>query len=167
MKQISLNGPPATGSIQLDYLTWAGVRARLGFDQSQRSKTAGALAQCYREAGLRSLFASMGFDWRAIAAITLHETGYGTSVAAYHNNLWGISYYSKTAGKMLPYAYDTMAQCCEHLLKTFAAPRYLEAMMHKANGPAFLDYLNGAGYNSSEAWRKGVQAAYNQLLQAS
>jgi hypothetical protein len=155
-------GPKFNGTVQLAYLHWVDVRVALGL--TQKDKTALAVARSWRSSGLSALFSSMGYDWRAVAAISLHETGYGTSHAVYtHDNLWGVSFQSE-AGPWVPYAYDSMAHAAEHLLSVLNHSRYNQARAVRADGPTFLKALNVAGYNSLASWRAGVLAAYGKML---
>jgi hypothetical protein len=159
---ISKPGPKFEGSVQVAYVHWVNVRISLGLTRSDT--TAGALARSFRTAGLAQLFSSMGYDWRALAAICLYETKYGCSHAAYvHDNLWGVSFQSE-AGPWVPYAYNSISHAAEHLLLVLNHSRYNAARAVKDDGPGFLAALNVAGYNSLASWRAGVLAAYGQLL---
>jgi hypothetical protein len=152
----SVPGPADDGSVQLAYLHWRTVRRHLGLLQSV--KTASGVSECFKTAGLASLFDGMGYDWKAIAAICLHETGYGTSTACYNDdNLFGIS------DDDVVYSYTSMAACVEHFLRVVQHSRYDSADEVKSDGPAFLAALNADGYNSTTEWKDGVLAAYDQL----
>lgn len=158
---ITKPAPEFSGELQLAWNHWRDVRAMLHYPQT--TKTAMAVANGFRTAGLSQLFQSMGYCWRAVAAISLHETGYGTSHAAYaHDNLWGVSFDSG-AGVYVPYAYLSMAHAAEHFLKVMSAGRYAAARAVKSDGLAFILALNRAGYNSSKEWRDGVTSAFAQL----
>ena len=161
---ITKPAPKFSGSVQLAWNHWRDVRAMLKYPQT--TKTAMALANTWRAAGLSQLFQCMGYCWRAVAAISLHETGYGTSHAAYqHDNLWGVSFDSEPGPgvSMAPYAYASMAHAAEHFLSVLNHSRYDGARAVKADGLVFLLALNRAGYNSSKEWRDGVTSAFAQL----
>jgi len=152
----SVPGPADDGTVQLAYLHWRQVRVSLGLLQSV--KTGAGVSECFKTAGLASLFDGMGYDWKAIAAICLHETGYGTSVACYNDdNLFGIS------ENDVVYSYASMAACVEHFLRVMEHDRYNSAQSVKGDGQAFLAALNADGYNSTTEWKDGVLAAYDQL----
>jgi hypothetical protein len=158
---ITKPAPKYAGTVHCAWFHWRDVRAMLKYPQTE--KTARALANTFRAAGLSQVFQSRGYCWRALAAISLHETGYGTSHAAYaHDNLWGVSYDSG-AGVYVPYAYESMGHAAEHLLSVLNHSRYNEARSVKADGLVFLLALNRAGYNSSVEWREGVKAAFAKL----
>ena len=152
----SVPGPADDGSIQLAYTHWRDVRSALGLTQGYA--TVSALSESYDTAGLIALFSGMGYDWRAIAAITIHETEFGTSVAAMKDdNLFGIS------SDNVVYNYVNMAACVEHFLRIMQHPIYDAAQSVKSNGQEFLTALSAAGYNSTSEWRDGVLAAYSEL----
>ena len=158
---ITKPAPKYDGTVHCAWFHWRDVREMLKYPQTK--KTALALANTFRAAGLSQVFQSRGYCWRAVAAISLHETGYGTSHAAYqHDNLWGVSYDSG-AGVYVPYAYESMAHAAEHLLRVLGHPRYAEARAVRSDGVAWILALNRAGYNSSKEWRDGVTSAFAQL----
>jgi hypothetical protein len=155
-------GPPYRNTVQLVYIHWRYVR--LACLQTPTTRNAAALARAWRAAGLTQLFQSMGYCWRALAAISVHETGYGTSHVAYeHDNLWGVSY-KGPAGPMVPYTYESIAHSAEHLIAVLNLDRYAQARAAKSDGRVFLVALHDAGYNSSQQWLDGVLAAYGELL---
>lgn len=162
--EITKPAPEFSGNLQLAWNHWRDVRTMLHYPQTH--KTAMAFANSWRAAGLSQFFQSNGYCWRAVAAISLHETGYGTSHAAWsHDNLWGVSYDALPGPgvAMVPYAYLSMAHAAEHFLKVMSLSRYAEARAVKDDGQLFIMALNRAGYNSSKEWRDGVTAAFAQL----
>ena len=161
--------PGDAGGIQLAYLHWVDVRTALGLTTSD--KTAIAFSRSFQMSGLASLFKSMGYDWRGVAAISLHETGYGTSHAAMlHDNMFGVSYRG-ASGIWQPLRYDSLAHCASGFIQTMhntknskGAQRYAGALAVRSTGETFIGALNFAGYNSTESWRRGVLSAYGRLL---
>lgn len=161
---ITKPAPEFSGDLQLAWNHWKEVRTMLKYPRTV--KTAMALGNTWRAAGLSQFFQTQGYCWRAVAAICLHETGYGTSHAIWeHDNLFGVSYDALPGPgvAMAPFSYVSMAHAAEHFLKVMALPRYAEARSVKDDGLVFLLALNRAGYNSSKEWRDGVTKAFAEL----
>lgn len=157
--KIHRRAPDFRGTVDTLMVHWRDVTDSLG----NNLKTAAYIARAFRVSGLTQVFQDRGYCWRAVAAIMLHESGYGTSHAALqHDNLWGVSFQGPS-GVWVPYVYDSMAHSVEHWLDVLSAARYRQARAVKDDGPAFLIALNKAGYNSTAAWLKGVLAAYGAL----
>jgi len=105
-----------------------------------------------------------GFDPVAVAAICLHESAYATSYAATHySNLFGVSYKDPETGKWRPFKYSNLAECWLHFVRVVSGTRYRKAQDMQSDGRVWLRALHECGYNSTDAWLRGVLAAYDQL----
>ena len=146
-------------------------RQTLELEKSTTGKnesTVRAFIQNLTIAGVWHHLNALGFDPVGPAAVMLHETGYGLSVAAReYDNLLGISYTDRSSGKPVdrPYKFDSVPHCLEYFDTMMHWRLYADALMYANNPESFVTKLHEAGFNSNESWLKGVLLAVSRIQQ--
>lgn len=117
-------------------------------------------------AGIWHHLIALGFDPTGPAAVMLHETGYGLSLAAReYDNLLGISYTDKSTKPYTdrPFKFDSVPHCLEYFDTMMHWSLYAQAAGFKKHPDSFVRALHEAGFNSSDSWLSGVQSAVQKI----
>ena len=132
----------------------------------KNESTVRAFVQNLTIAGVWHHLAALGFDPIGPAAVMLHETGYGHSLAAKeYDNLLGISYTDRSSGKPVdrPYKFDSVPHCLEFLDTMMHWSLYTKAQAFAKDPKQYVTALHEAGFNSSESWLRGVLGAVDKI----
>jgi len=132
----------------------------------KNEKTIRAFVQNLTIAGVWHHLVALGFDPTGPAAVMLHETGWGLSLAAReYDNLLGISYTDKTSKPYTdrPYKFDSVPHCLEFLDMMMHWSLYSEALAWRQDPVKYVTALHKAGFNSNLSWLQGVLGAVGKI----
>jgi flagellum-specific peptidoglycan hydrolase FlgJ len=143
---VRIEKPTTPGTIDRN-VSWSSVLGRVGGSLRKQE----AFVAAFKALGVDQLVQTWGANALALAAVAVHETGWGTSHACMvHNNLFGISH--SEGGTMVPNAYDTVQACLTDMKRVLSLSRYSSLPALAGSPELYAQALAQAGYGPSGSW---------------